>query len=142
MNYIVTNRQEYFEKIGQYNYCKIEDIILPRKVACDTETTALKTFKGDMFSIQIGTGKDNYIFDLKTIKIEDVIALLKDKVLVFHNAKFDLGWFYKYGFFPWKVRDTFLASKILHNATLPVNMITTLIGAPVVIYFMFRNKQW
>src|SRR5690606_38849690 len=33
---------------------------------------------------------------------------------------FDLKWYYKYGFFPWKVRDTFLASKILYNGLIQI----------------------
>ncbi len=28
------------------------------------------------------------------------------------------------------------------SATLPVNMVTTFIGAPLVIYLLFKNKQW
>lgn len=115
MNFIVTNRQDYFDKIGQYNYCSISDISLPRVIACDSETTAIKTYEGELFAIQVGTGTDNYLFDIESIDIQEVFELIQDKVLVFHNAKFDLGWFYKYGFFPWKVRDTFLASKILYN---------------------------
>jgi iron complex transport system permease protein len=31
---------------------------------------------------------------------------------------------------------------IVKGSGLPVNMITTLIGAPLVIYLMFKNKQW
>lgn len=120
MNYIVTNRKDYFKRIGEYNYCSLEEVILPSKIAVDTETTSIKPHKGEMFAIQVGTGSDNYLFDLESISIDDVIPLLENRVLVFHNAKFDLGWFYKYGFFPWKVRDTFLASKILHNGLVTV----------------------
>ena len=120
MNYIVTNRKDYFKRIGEYNYCSLEEVILPSKIAVDTETTSIKPHKGEMFAIQVGTGSDNYLFDLESISINDVIPLLENRVLVFHNAKFDLGWFYKYGFFPWKVRDTFLASKILHNGLVTV----------------------
>jgi iron complex transport system permease protein len=35
-----------------------------------------------------------------------------------------------------------ICSSALGNITLPVNMITTLMGAPVVIYLMFKNKKW
>lgn len=38
-----------------------------------------------------------------------------------------------------------LSDVICHSfsqATLPVNMITTFIGAPLVIYLLFKNKQW
>ena len=102
MNYIVTNRKDYFKKIGEYNYCSLGEIILPSKIAVDTETTSIKPYKGDMFAIQVGTGDNVYLFDLESIGIENVIPLLENKVLVFHNAKFDLGWFYKYGFYPRK----------------------------------------
>lgn len=115
MNYIITNRKNYFENIGQYNYCSIDSIILPKIIACDTETTSLKTYEGEIFAVQVGTGTNNYLFDIETVGIEPVIDLIQDKILVFHNGLFDLKWFYKYNFFPWKVRDTFLASKILHN---------------------------
>lgn len=120
MNYIITNRKEYFFSIGQYNYCSLKEMILPKKISCDTETTSLKPYKGELFAVQIGTGKDNYLIDIASIGIENVIPYLQNKVLVFHNAKFDLGWFYKHNFFPWKVRDTFLASKILHNGLVTI----------------------
>lgn len=35
-----------------------------------------------------------------------------------------------------------LANCAVKNMSLPLNMITTLIGAPLVIYLMFRNKHW
>lgn len=86
MNYIITGRKFYFEAIGNYNYCTLEQMILPNKLAVDTESTSLKTYKGELFSIQIGTGLDNYLIDLATIDIQKVFELLKGKVLVFHNA--------------------------------------------------------
>lgn len=120
-NYIVTKRSEYFEKIGEYNYLSdVSDVkkieLFPRVIAVDNETTALRHYLGELFCTQVGTGTNNFIFDYEgEIDKQEVFSLLKHHVLVFHNALFDLKWFYKYGFFPWKVRDTFLASKILHN---------------------------
>jgi iron complex transport system permease protein len=35
-----------------------------------------------------------------------------------------------------------LSSSLISNVTLPFNMITTFIGAPLVIYLMFKNKHW
>jgi len=35
-----------------------------------------------------------------------------------------------------------LCNSVFKNVSLPINMITTFIGAPLVIYLMFRNKQW
>lgn len=115
MNYIITKNIETFKSIGEYNYCNLEDMILTKIIALDGETTSLKTFKGELFCIQIGTGENNYLIDLETINIQDVIPYLEGKILVGHNIKFDLGWLYKHDFFPWKVRDTMIASQILYN---------------------------
>ena len=35
-----------------------------------------------------------------------------------------------------------LSHNLLPDSSLPVNIITTLLGAPVVLYLMFKNKQW
>jgi iron complex transport system permease protein len=35
-----------------------------------------------------------------------------------------------------------LCNSAVKNVSLPVNMITTFIGAPLVIYLMFKNKHW
>ncbi len=35
-----------------------------------------------------------------------------------------------------------LCNVLIKDISLPVNMITTFIGAPLVIYLMFRNKHW
>ena len=119
MNYIITNNKSFFEKIGNYNYCNLSEMVLPDTIGFDTETTSLKPFAGDVFSIQIGTGQDNYLIDLQKlggeITFEEVIPFLKDKKLVGHNLTFDLGWCYKHNFYPTKVFDTFIASKILYN---------------------------
>lgn len=39
MNYIICKDRSQFEKIGSYNYCNLEDMILPDTIALDTETT-------------------------------------------------------------------------------------------------------
>lgn len=35
-----------------------------------------------------------------------------------------------------------LSNSVIKTVALPINMITTLVGAPLVIYLMFRNKHW
>jgi iron complex transport system permease protein len=35
-----------------------------------------------------------------------------------------------------------LCNSLIPNVSLPINMITTFIGAPLVIYLMFKNKHW
>lgn len=117
MNYIVTKNINFYKSIGNFNYCDLNEIILPSKIACDTETTSLSPLSGDIFSVQLGTGKDNYLLDLTNngYNFEEIVYLLKDKELLFHNSCFDLGFFYKHNFFPEKVKDTMLASMILYN---------------------------
>jgi len=117
MNYIITKTPEYFKKINDYNFCLLEDMILPNIIAIDTETTDLKPILGDIFAIQIGTGTNNYLIHCynDNFKPEEIFPFIKDKILIGHNITFDLGFFYKYGFYPNKVKDTFIASKILYN---------------------------
>ena len=118
MNYIITKTPDFFfHLIDQINFCQLEDMILPEVLAIDTETTELKPILGDIFAIQIGTGVDNYLihcYDENYVP-QDIIPYLEDKILIGHNITFDLGFFYKYGFYPDKVKDTFIASKILYN---------------------------
>lgn len=116
-NYIITKTPEFFKKIRQFNFCQLEDMILPEVLAVDTETTELKAILGDIFAIQIGTGVDNYLIHCydNNYAPQDIIPYLENKTLIGHNLTFDLGFFYKYGFYPDKVKDTFIASKILYN---------------------------
>lgn len=117
MNYIITKNIEYFKDIGNYNFCNLEDMILPEIIAIDTETTGLEARKCEIFCVQIGTGINNYIIHMydNNYEFKDLIPYINDKILIGHNILFDLGFMYKYGFYPKEVRDTMLASKILYN---------------------------
>lgn len=117
MNYIICKNKTPFESIGDYNYCTLEDMVLPETIACDSETTGLQPRNCDMFCFQIGTGENNYIIVMYNDNYEfsDLVPYIKDKTMIFHNALFDLGFCYKYGFYPTKIKDTMLASKILYN---------------------------
>jgi DNA polymerase I-like protein with 3'-5' exonuclease and polymerase domains len=117
MNYIVCKDRTPFEKIGKYNYCSIEDIDIPETIAFDSETTGLEARHHEMFCCQIGTRDNNYIIVLynNNYEFSDIIPYLKDTTLIAHNALFDLGFCYKYSFYPKKIQDTMLASKILYN---------------------------
>jgi DNA polymerase-1 len=117
MNYIITKNKEYFEKIGEYNYCNLEDMILPETLALDTETTGLQPRNCDIFCVQIGTSTNNYIIHMYDDNYEfaDLAPYLDKKILIGHNILFDIGFMYKYNFYPKQVLDTMLASKILYN---------------------------
>ena len=125
MNFIITKNKKHFQQIGNYNYCNLSEIILPEIVAIDSETTGLYARKDDMFCLQLGTNSNNYIIDFYTSQdhytFEEVIPYLENKVLVGQNLTFDLQFFYKHNFWPKKVKDTMIASKILYNGKTDVD---------------------
>lgn len=118
MNYIITKHPEYFDKIGEYNFCSLEKLgSLPDEIAFDSETTGLFAREEDMFCVQIGDRVNNYIVVLyeNNYSFYDVIPYLEGKTLVMQNGLFDLGFMYKYNFIPENVYDTMLATRILYN---------------------------
>jgi len=117
MNYIICKNKKPFEAIGKYNYCTLEDMVLPDTISIDTETTGLQSRNCDIFCVQIGTGLDNYIIVMYNDNYEffDLVPYIQNKTLIGHNILFDLGFMYKYNFYPENVLDTMLASKILYN---------------------------
>lgn len=126
MNYIITQNKAFFEKIGNYNYCNLSDMVLPEMIAVDTETTSLSAFDGEIFAIQIGTGNNNYLIDLQDHKenkiiLDEVMPFIMNKVMIFHNSAFDLSFFFVKNYFPKRVGDTMLASMILHNGEFGVS---------------------
>lgn len=123
MNYIITKNPNYFKKIGNFHFCDLKDMILPEIIAFDSETTGLKPLFDDIFCVQIGTSVHNYIIHMydDNYEFEDLVPYINNKVLVGHNITFDLGFCYKYGFFPKKVKDTMLASMILYNGDKLIN---------------------
>lgn len=120
VNYIITKNPDYFRKIGSYNFCELSDMELPDKIAIDTETTGLTPRNCEIFCVQIGTGKDNYIIHMYdyNYQFSDLVPFINGKVLVGHNITFDLGFMYKYNFWPKEVRDTMVATKVLYNGQL------------------------
>lgn len=118
MNYIITKHPEFFDSIGTYNFCAIEELEhLPEEIAFDSETTGLFALVEDMFCCQIGTRKNNYIIHMydDNYSFYDVIPFLEGKTLVMQNGLFDIGFMYKYNFIPYKVYDTMLGTRILTN---------------------------
>jgi ribonuclease D len=85
-------------------------MILPETITLDTETTGL-TPKTVICTDRNGT--NNYIIHMYDDNYEflNLVPYLNNKVLIGHNILFDLGFMYKY-FYPKKVLDTMLASKI------------------------------
>lgn len=123
MNYIITKHPEFFDNIGRYNFCNLEDMVLPKKLAIDTETTGLFARVESIFCVQIGTGTNNYLIHMydDNYQFKDLQPYIENKTLVLQNALFDLGFFYKYEFYPTDIRDTMLATKILYNGDFSKN---------------------
>ena len=85
-------------------------------VGLDTETSSLKVHEGKLLSLQLGCLDFQVVIDCSTIDV----TLYKDyleseRLLLFHNAKFDLQWLYKYHIVPQRVYDTYLGEQILWN---------------------------
>ena len=61
-------------------------------IALDTETYGLSPFEDDIFSVQIGTGKNNYLIDLEDrstslfpencLKMQEVIPYIDNKTVL------------------------------------------------------------
>lgn len=119
-NYIICKEhsKNKFIKLGFNLFCELEDMVLHDQIAFDFETDGLYPRKNDEFCCQIGNGVDsNYIIVLyeNNYEFNDVIPYIQGKTLIGHNILFDLGFMYKHSFYPEKVYDTMLASKILYN---------------------------
>ena len=85
-------------------------------IAADTETTGLSPHSNTLTLVQFGTEKYQIVIDTITVDIRFFKNLLEDKtkLLIFHNAKFDLQFFYKHGIVVKKVYDTYLMECLLH----------------------------
>ena len=83
------------------------------EVSCDTETSGFCPYKNNLLSLQLGDYNNQFVIDCLTIDIKIFKELLESKIILFHNAKFDLRFLYHIGIYPKRVYDTFLAECIL-----------------------------
>lgn len=83
-------------------------------LAVDSETPELHPQLAEMLLFQIGNEEHQYVIDVRTESLEPLKWILENVPLVFHNAKFDLRWLYKYKIYPYlNVQDTFLAEHVI-----------------------------
>ena len=116
MIYLVTNQQSLFTAAGysmatveeSLNYLKTLDVI-----GFDTETRGMDPFTKDLLSMQLGDEERQYVVDCLTVSPVLYKELLESKVLIMHNAKFDLRFLLYYGIVSTKIFDTFLVERIL-----------------------------
>lgn len=118
MIYLVTGQQEMFSPVG-YSFATVEQSLEYLKkldiIGFDTETRGMDPYTCDLLSMQLGDADNQFVVDCLTVSPSLYKDLLESKVLIMHNAKFDLRFLYHQRITPIKVFDTFLAEKILTN---------------------------
>lgn len=117
MIYVVTANRELFDNEA-YKIIGVDEslsLLNPLKiVGLDTETGGLSCHKDKLLSIQFGCYDFQVVVDCLTTDVrlyKDYIE--SDRLFLFHNAKFDLQWLYKYHIVPYHVYDLFLAEKLM-----------------------------
>ena len=117
MIYLVTLNRELFDNKA-YKIIGVDEslsLLKPlRIVGIDTETSGLSCHKDKLLSLQLGCYNFQVVIDCSTIDITLYKDYLEsDRLFLFHNAKFDLQWLYKYHIVPYNVYDLFLAEKLM-----------------------------
>lgn len=99
-----------------FKTCSIEDCLEDlnefEELQMDTETTGLFFQKHDIKCFQLGTGINEYVIHPQYL--QQFKDLLETKLLILHNAKFDLKFLYKHNIFPNRVYDTYVAECVLY----------------------------
>jgi DNA polymerase I-like protein with 3'-5' exonuclease and polymerase domains len=115
MIYFIGNNVDYIN----IQHAEIEDLVEflsdQSEVGFDTETTGFDPRTSDLLSYQIGNNKVQFVVDAIQYPIELIEDSLKDKLLIIHNAKFDLRFLYHRGIYPTKIWDTYLAECVLYK---------------------------
>lgn len=115
--YLVTKNRELFNS-EVYKIIGVDEslsLLEPLKiVGVDTETSGLNCHKDNLLSLQLGCFDFQIVVDCLTIDVTAYKEYLEsDRLFLFHNAKFDLQWLYKYHIVPHNVYDLFLAEKLM-----------------------------
>lgn len=119
MIFLVTRNRELFDNEA-YKVIGVDEslsLLEPlRIVGVDTETSGLSCHKDRLLSLQLGCYDFQVVIDCLTIDVKLYMDYLQsDRLFLFHNAKFDLQWLYKYHIVPYNVYDLFLAEKVMWN---------------------------
>lgn len=92
------------------------------QVALDLETTGLDPREDRIRLMTVGTdtidgGRFTYIVDCFAVDPSSLFDLMAEKILIVHNAAFDLGFLVRLGFVPGRVQDTMLMAQLLAAGT-------------------------
>ena len=93
MIYFVSSQKRLFESLNIIQ-CDIEFSLITLQsfdsIAVDTETTGFDPHSNKILSLQLGNGDTQFVIDASEIDIIIYKQLLESKLLLFHNAQFDL----------------------------------------------------
>lgn len=101
----------------------VEELRRETQLGFDTETTELDPYKGVLRLVQLSTGRNTYVFDVRPFgntRASEGLAPLRDLlsdaeiVKIAHNAKFDMKWVrHHLGCEINGIFDTYLASQLI-----------------------------
>ena len=85
------------------------------EIGFDTETTGFDPYTCSLLSYQLGDSHNQFVVDANQYPINIIEDLLKKKLLIIHNAKFDLKFLYHNDIYPTRIWDTYLGECVLHK---------------------------
>jgi DNA polymerase I-like protein with 3'-5' exonuclease and polymerase domains len=114
---LVTNSPELFESEKYRTITAREslELLSPLEIlGVDTETLGFDVYTKPLLSLQMGNEDIQVLVDCKTVDILIYKEILESKLLVLHNAKFDLKFLYHKRIVPSQIYDTYLGEKLLY----------------------------
>lgn len=84
-------------------------------ISFDSEGPGLNPHANNLLLYQIGNERHQFIIDHTYLNIKTFKDLFESKIIIIHNAKFDLKFLYLNEIVPLKIFDTFLAEKVLYT---------------------------
>ena len=85
------------------------------EISFDIETEGFNVYGNRIISYQLGDDKNQFVVDAQDYPVQLIKNLLENKLLIIHNASFDMSFLYHYRVIPTRVWDTFLAESVIHK---------------------------